>query len=222
MPETINAAFRDEKNKLQNTPITLYELTMNDASILRLCEWDETIEYPTGSGYYYLRAPLKHENMGMNNLGEIDAVKVTMSNINRDIGAVIIANNGLRGNKVVIKIVFRNLLADASANIPATYWIDAPDITDEEAVFTLTSKLDLYQIYCPNRIMERDHCTWTYKKEGCWIWSGAWTARTNFTNTAVECDHTRKGSVGCRYHHPAGALPFGGFPGIPKRGLYVA
>ena len=222
MPETINAAFRDEKNKLENTPIMLYEVMLNDASILRLAEWDQTIEYPTGSGYNYLAAPISHEGLGLNAMGEIDAVKVKLLNINREIGAIIISNDGLRGNKVTMKIVFYNLLSDAAANIPADFWIDFPEITENEAVFTLTSKLDLFQVMCPNRIMERDHCPWVYKKEGCWVLSGgSYVARSNFINETIECDHTRKGDTGCRFHHSAGALPFGGFPGIPMRGILL-
>ena len=222
MPETVNAAFRDEKNKLENTPIMLYALTLNDASLLRLAEWDVTIEYPTGSGYNYLPFPVTHEGLGLNALGEIDAVKVRLSNINREIGAVIIANNGFKGNKVSMTTVFRNLLGDSNAHTTADYWVDSWDVTETEALFLLTSKLDLYEVQCPNRIMERDHCPWTFKKEGCWIWNGsAYVARANFSAAEVECDHTRKASVGCRFHHPTGALPFGGFPGIPNRGIYV-
>jgi lambda family phage minor tail protein L len=224
MPETINAGFRDEKNKKENAPITLYEVTLNDASILRLAEWDAVVEYPAGSGNNYLPVPLTHEGVGMNAMGEIDMVKLTLSNVNREIGAVIIANGGLRGNKVTMKTVFSDLLADADANTPEDFWIDTAEIVEEkeEAVFTLTSKLDLFEVMAPGRIMERDHCPWVYKQEGCWRLSGgSYVARGNFTNEGTECDHTRKGQFGCRFHHPAGAIPFGGFPGIPMRGILL-
>jgi lambda family phage minor tail protein L len=224
MPETINATFTGEKNKLENRPITLYEIEVGGASTLWLAEYDATVEYPSGSGTNYIPAPITHEGISINAMGEIDAVKMKVSNVNRQIWAVVMAHNGLRGEKVTMRLVFADHLDDAAAHKDAVYYVDAPDYDEskEEATFLLTSRLDLYEVKTPGRIMQRDECGWTYKKEGCWLYSGGtYAARANFANEAAECDQTRDGAAGCRFHHPSGPLPFGGFPGIPLRGVYL-
>ncbi len=220
MPETINQTFRTEKNKAENTPIMLYELTMNDSSIMRLAEWDTTIEYPTGSGYNYLPFPLSHQGISVNALGEIDSVKVRLSSVDRTIVGTLVSNNGLIGNKVVMKLVFYGHLDDADANISQTFWIDSVETDENNALFNLTSKLDLYQVTVPGRLYQRDHCQWEYKHEACWLWNGSiWVAPSGFANEGVECDHTRTGSAGCKYH--SNSTRFGGFPGIPMRSVYA-
>lgn len=198
----------------------LYEITLNDNSILRLAEWNATIEYPTNSGHNYLPFPLTHEGISVNSLGEIDAVKVRLSAVSREIISIIIANNGLLGNKVVMILVFYGHLDSAETNISQTFWIDGVVLDEENALFNLTSKLDLYQVVIPGRLYERDHCQWQYKKEGCWLWNGSdWAASAEFQNTNVECDHTRTGKTGCRFHY--NSKRFGGFPAIPMRPVYM-
>jgi lambda family phage minor tail protein L len=223
-PEVTSANYITEKNKSENTPVMLYEISIpTPAYTLRLCEWDSIIHYPTAGGEDYLPFPLKHEGIGVNALGEIDTVKVTLSAVDRTIISTLIANNGLLGYKVVMKLVFLNQLADPLANVSSTFYIDGVETTEQEATFNLTSKLDLYEVTIPRRMMERDHCQWTFKCEGCWLWSGtAWIAPTvpTFLHSDVDCDHTRTGTTGCIYH--ANSTRFGGFPGIPLRGIIVA
>lgn len=221
MPETISASYITEKNKAANSPIMLYEVTIpSPASVLYLAEWDANIVYPTVGGQTYVPFPLSHEGIGINALGEIDSVRVKLSSVDRTIIRHLSTNNGLIGSKVVMKLVFADQLADSAANISATYYIDSVTTTETEAVFMLTSKLDLYEVKLPGRMFERDHCPWTYKKEGCWVWSGgAWAPAAGFSNGATECDHTRRGTAGCRFH--TNTARFGGFPGIPMRGIYV-
>jgi lambda family phage minor tail protein L len=240
MPESIPQTYITEKNKPSNSPIMLYEIEISPASILYFCEWDTQIVYPSGvTGYglgggplgggvlggggsqTYLPFPLTHEGIGVNALGEIDTVKVKLSAVDRTIISTLAANNGLIGCKVVMKLVFFDRLDDPDANIASTFYIDSVETTEQEAVFNLTSKLDLYQVQIPGRMFERDHCQWTFKKEGCWYFSGTtyYFPPAGFTNEGVECDHTRIGPVGCKYHNNASR--YGGFPAIPMRGLYV-
>lgn len=221
MPETINQNYITEKNKAANSPIMLYEITIpSPASVLYLCEWDVSVVYPTSGGHTYIPFPLSHEGVGANILGEIDSVRVKLSTVDRSIITTLVANNGLIGSKVVMKLVFADQLADAAANISATYYIDSVSTTEQEAVFNLTSKLDLYEVVLPGRMFERDHCQWTFKQEGCWLWTGGvWTAPAGFLHSDVDCDHSRTGSVGCKYH--VNSSRFGGFPAIPMRGLRI-
>jgi lambda family phage minor tail protein L len=220
MPEPINNNFTTEKNKAENIAIMLYDVTLNDASIFRICEWDQIIEYPTGSGNVYQPFPVTHEGIGVNAMGEIDAIKVKMSNVDQTIMAILVASDGLVGNQVVMTLVFSNWLADADANISGTYWIDSVESSEQEVIFTLTSKLDLYQVQIPGRIMMRDFCQWEFMCEGCWLdVDGTWTSPDGFLHPEIACDHTRRGTTGCQYH--GNTKRFGGFPGIPMRGVFV-
>ena len=217
MPYPINATFRDEKNKKENAPIMLYEIEVTPSNILYLAEYDQDVIY---GGETYLKFPLTHEMVSMNIMGEIDAIKLKTSNVSREIGALLIANDGLRGKRVTLKLVFADQLSDASANITDTFYIDGSSINEGAAEFLLTSKLDIYDVELPGRMFERNYCQWTFKQEGCWLWSGSdWVAPSGFANGGVDCDKTRAGTVGCKYH--VNGRRFGGFPAIPSRGFYV-
>jgi len=222
MPNIIPQSFITEKNKAANAPIMLYEISIpTPPSTLRLCEWDTIIHYPTSGGYDYIPFPLKHEGISCNALGEIDSVKVRLSSVDRSIISALITNNGLIGSKVVMKLVFLDQLADATAFVSSTFYIDSVDTTEKEAIFSLSSKLDLYEVQIPARDFQRDHCQWFFKSEGCYLGNaGVYTPPPGFVNGSVECDHSRVGTVGCRYH--GNSSRFGGFPAIPQRGLYVA
>jgi len=221
MSEIIDQNFITEKNKSENQPVMLYEITIpSPASIMRVCEWDAIVHYPTSGGYDYLPFPLTHEGIGANALGEIDTVRVKLSAVDRTIISTLVANNGLIGCKVVMKLIFLNQLADAAANISSTFYIDSVESTEHEAVFNLTSKLDLYEVQIPGRLFERDHCQWFFKSEGCWLGdAGVYSSPGGFSNPTIECDHTRIGPVGCKFH--TNSSRFGAFPAIPQRGLYV-
>ena len=219
MPQLTNDAFRDEKNKGENRPVMLYEVYVPGSTIY-LAEYDQDVVYPTTGGQTYLNSPIRHEGIATNRSGEIDAIKIHASNVSREMGALLLQNNGLKGVKVTLKLVFADLLDDADANLSWTYYIDASEITENEANFIATSKLDFYEVELPARRFMRDHCPWQYKKEGCWLKSGGvWVAPSGFTNEAAQCDKTRKGPAGCEFHN--NQLRFGGFPAIPSTGIYV-
>lgn len=195
----------------------LYEIETSPSNIIYIAEYDQDVVY---GGNTYLRFPITHEAISTNMLGEIDAIKVRAANVNREMGALLIAHEGLRGKKVTLKMVFADRLDDPNANIEDVFYIDGAFINQEVVEVILTTKLDLYDIQIPGRLFDRDHCQWTYKQEGCWIWSGgAWTAPGGFANEATDCDKTRAGGKGCKFH--MNSLRFGGFPSIPSRGLYV-
>jgi len=220
MPQITDTNFVVEKNQQENVPIMLYEVTIDDTHELDIAEWDVNVVYPTSGGKTYLPFPITHESIPMNISGEIDACKVTVGNANQIIGGYLLANDGLRGNKVVMKLVFADLLADADAHLDNEFYIDGVIISETQAVFTLTSKLDLMQVQIPLRSFIRDFCPWPYKQDGCWLLSGGvYSAPSGFANTAIQCDKTLKGARGCAFHN--NMLRFGGWPTMPARRIYV-
>lgn len=217
MPAEITDEFTEQKNLQENTPIMLYAITIPGVEVVRATEWETDVVY---NGNTYLALPLKHEGISRNILGEIDAVKVTWSNINRQIGALLLNYNGLRGYQVDMILIFKDTLDDADANITETFWIDSSSITDTVATFTLTTRLDLYQAKIPCRMMNRDFCSWTFKQRGCYkTVAGAYVMPDGFLHTDVECDHTIDGARGCVYHNNKRRI--GAFPGIPQKSIWV-
>lgn len=220
MPYDINGPFTTEKNKKENSPIWLYTLFVPEASNIYLAEYDTDLVYPTTGGHTYLKFPLKHEGIGKNILGETDAVKVFFSNVSREMAAVLLSKGGLVDYRVDITLVFANLLDDADANKSDTFWVDNSNISEGTSVFVLTTRLDLYQMKLPGRVMHRNRCGWTFKQEGCWVYSGGvLVAPAGFVHGDVSCDHTVSGANGCDYH--VNTLRFGGAPGIPHKSFYI-
>lgn len=226
MPEVINGNFTTDKNLSENTPIMLYEIQLNDGAWLYLCEWSTAVVYPTSGGQTYLPFPLGHEGVSTNAMGEIDAIKVHLSAVDRSIISVLETNNGLLGNQVNMKLVFADMLADPSANIEMTLYIDSVETTEMEAAFVLTTKLDLWEVKLPSRMMMRNSCPWKYMQDGCWInnGDGTYTPRAAFTNQAVSCDKTIDGPFGCQFHtnqNSDTSFRFGAFPGIPMVSVFM-
>ncbi len=117
-------------------------------------------------------------------------------------------------------LVFADLLDDPSANISDVFYVDSSVPGEIDGEFILSTKVDVFDVECPLQIVQRDWCENEYKKEGCWLWSGsAWIAPSGFTNEATECDHTRTGIAGCKFH--TNSLRFGAAPALPSRELYA-
>jgi lambda family phage minor tail protein L len=215
MPETVSNEFRDEKNKQQNRPISLYAVYVPGGT-LYLAEYDVDVVF---NSITYSKFPITSEAIPSNISGVIDSVKIKVSNVDKQMGAAIQANNGLRGVQVDMIFVFADLLDHADANLTVTLWIDSSAYmeSDQTCEFLLTSRLDLYEVETPGRTFIRDKCQWEYKKEGCWLTGSPWTAPAEFLNSGDLCDKTK---IGCKYH--GNFLRFGGFESIPGKNLFFA
>jgi phage-related protein len=142
---TVDAAFTTEKNKASNQPIFLYTIYDYDGSSTNLyfAEYDTDIKYPAITGITYIKYPITHDYVSENTSGEIDSVKVRISNVSREIQAYL-ETYDLRGKKVVIKIVFANQLADADVYLNDTYYIDSYTADQQVIEFTLSGKMEVW------------------------------------------------------------------------------
>ena len=214
-----NAAFIAEKNAKVNGPIWLYNIELVPGSTaydIKMAEWDTDITY---KGLVFVKYPITHDGISENSSGEIDSLNVTISNVSREMSAYIEANDGLRGLKVTIWQVFKNLLADTHAYIEDVFWIDSCGYNQQAATFVLKGKIDLVNITIPTRKFSRDYCQFTYKGYGCWEWSdsgdpgSALVASATFTAGSPDtCNHR---ILDCERH--CNQARFGAFPGIPSR-----
>lgn len=198
-----NSAFKGEKNKRSNAPIFLYTIEKYDGSNdLNLAEYDADVTY---NGVVYSKFPIAHEEIGENTAGEVNTVKVTLSNVSRLIQSYLELYS-FQGLKVTIKIVWANQLADASAHIDFIYYIDSYTADENNAEFMLTTKYDLLDVEIPNGRYNRNYCRWKFKGTEC-AYAGA---ETSCTKTKADCRDNKDNLV-----------RFGGFPSIPSKRMVV-
>jgi lambda family phage minor tail protein L len=204
----------DEKNKLENLSpwITLYEVELNDSETIYLAEYPENITFDSNT---YISFPIKHSDFNENSRGTIARMQVTVANADRQIQAYLEANNGLRGQKVIVRMVHKDHLDDPTSVIESTLYIIAPSFDGEAVVFTLSpTKFDILRVQTPGRAYLRI-CTWQYKQEGCWLGNvdDGLTQSNGFQDHAPgeNCPRTL---AACKLRN--NLLRFGGFPGIPR------
>ena len=217
---TIPESLQEEKDSLEQSElITLVELQLNGSQTLFLAMADEDITY---DGTLYEKWRLSLGEMTENIEGSIDTIDFSVGNVSREMQAYIEANDGLRGNKLVIKQVYRDLLLDNTAFVSETYYIAETNCTPEQISFSCTSKFDQAGIRLPLSRASRSHCDWEYDDvETC-----DWTNQSGTLDTAnypsadsSTCDKGLNTPNGCKAHNNATRPRM--FQGIPEANLFV-
>jgi lambda family phage minor tail protein L len=211
--------FLAEKNAATNAPVWLYRIQIDDTPTndLFLAESDADVSYfkDVSTAQTYTAFPITHAGIGSNLDGEVDQLNVTVANVNLLIQAYLEQNAGLRGNKVTVRLVFRDALADPTAHIESVFYIDSAQATAQSVSFTLTSKMDLLNTTLPRRTFADRRCQWAYKGLGCWLDDddGTYTQPAGFT--AGSPDTCTRSITDCERH--TNEERFGAFPSIPNR-----
>lgn len=195
---SITSTFKTEKNKSANRPIFLYTIVDYDGATHDLCfaEYDADVTY---AGVTYAKFPITHEYISENTQGEVDIVKITVSNVSRLIQSYL-ETYDLRGKKVYITMVWANQLADASAYLRDTYYIDSYSADEERVEFALSSKYDVLELELPARKYMRGYCSWKFKSTEC-----------AYAGEETTCNKTLQ-----RCKALSNELRFGGFPSVPS------
>lgn len=202
MPRNLDPAFKQEKSKQENSPIFLYTIVnYNGSSNLYLAGYDEDVVY---NSVTYIRFPITHEFAGENNQGQIDQIKVRLSNVSRLIQGYL-EEYDFRGKKVIIRMVWRDQLSDPDAYMDDVFYIDSYTADQNNVEFTLTSKFDVLGVDLPARRYSRNHCTWKFKSAQC-----------GYTGGETQCNKTQQ-----RCKELANYQRFGAFPSIPTRRIYI-
>ncbi|MDD4873878.1 MAG: hypothetical protein PHE15_02745 [Dehalococcoidales bacterium] len=203
---TIDSTTKTQKNSSTNKPIYLYTIFDYDglSNNLYFAESDADVTY---NGQLYTRFPITHESINDNAQGEIEGVKVSVSNVSRVIQSYLELYDW-RKKRVVIRLVWADQLADTDAYIDFTYYIDSYTANEKMAEFSLLPKIDILDVNIPYRVYSRNYCSWKFKSTECG-YSGA-TGSCNKTKAA--CKAMAGGSNYQRY---------GGFPSIPTRRIYA-
>ena len=197
MPRVTNNNFIEEKNKLENQPLYLYTIYDFDGASNNKYyvnnKTDITFDLIT-----YLSMNINHDRINQNTDGKVDTVKVTLSNISREIQALA-ETYDVRGKKVDIKLVFANELTDASCHVTESFYIDFYSANESNFIFSCSSKMDLMDINLPGRRFGRTYCSWKFKSLEC-----------GYSGTETKCSKTLDSC-----HGLGNRARFGGFPSIP-------
>jgi len=207
---TLDSTFKSEKNKESNQPIYIYTLHDYDGagSNLYFAECDTHIDYDNGDGtgsHQYDPFPIKHDEIGENSGGEIDAFRVTVANVNRFIQAYLELYD-LRGKKMTIMLVWANQLADTSAHIKFIFHIDTYTVSETAAEFTLTSRYDVQDCRLPTGSYSRNFCRWKFKSTEC-----------GYTTPQTACDKRKTTCKAVMLN----IARYGAFPGTPMFRIFT-
>jgi len=202
-PVNTNTQFHDESLGRSSQPIFLYTVYDYDGASnnLYFAAYDIDVVF---DGITYQKFPITHSEIGENTKGEVDTIKVQVSNVSRLIEAYLQMYD-LRGKKVSIKMVFANQLDDPDCCIEFSDFIDSYTSNIKDVVFVLMSKFDLLGVTIPKMIYLRDYCQWIFKGTQC-----------AYSGSATTCNKTW-----ARCKELGNSLRFIGFRNIPDRRGYV-
>lgn len=227
---TADPNFIIEKNKETKSPIRLYTVYNYDGAgnnryFAEADEdiWFRTVYYLTDvegnhlydvegnrlcvdydAGQTYTRFPITFDRISENTRGEIDQMRVTVSNISRLIQSDLEAYD-LEKCRVSIKTVFYEYLDDTNVVIEDIFYIDSYTADEKDVVFTLSSKFDILDISLPLRKYTRNSCPWKFKGTEC-----------GYAGSETSCSRLLS-----RCRTLGNQLRFGGFPSIPSRRMYI-
>ena len=176
----------------------------------------------TSATVLYTGLPIERGNVKTSTDEQIPGLDITVPNVDRVIESYIQAYDYLRGQEVIAMTTFARFLPsgtgaayigeeeDYTAFLTEKMYVDGVTSTDEVVTFSCKSKFVIKNIVLPNRKYSRE-CVWTYLGDEC-------DPDSNIdSGTYPTCDYSL---VQCRERDNDDR--FGGFPGIPKRGIYVA
>jgi len=158
-------------------------------------------------GQAYQRLPMKADGFEWSSKGTLPRPKITVSNLDGVVGAMIRDLDDLVGAKVTRKRCFARHLDGMPGADPEAHWPDEPwEIdrktaeTDEAIEFELVAPLDVQGSKVPRRLINAGFCNWDPgSSEICPYIAGC-----------------KRRLADCKENYPNQALPYGGFPGTRR------
>jgi len=205
MPHNVPTEYKTTKNAQMNKPINLYILHNYDGlnGDLRFAEYKEDIVF---DGNTYTAFPISLDTMTENAQGEVDTIKIRVSNVSRAI-QYYLENYDLREKKVTIYQVWADQLTDVDNAMIYIYYIDKYLASEMAVEFECSSKFDVLDIELPLGRYMRGVCRWKEFKDADCGYSGVETA----------CNRT---ITHCRAR--SNIARFGAFPSVPTQRTYIS
>ena len=197
------------KEKLtQEQPwIWLYEIEIptDPPTRLRLARNTENVVFGTsnlGAPLTYYRFPIGHQSVKRDSEGGLSTTTLIVSNVTREVQALLEEYEGLIGQNVRIMLVNAQLAVTGVPTLKDDFQILSVSTT-EQGVSAQLGQQNLYEASFPSVRYLRDHCRHQYKGALC-----------KYVGVIATCSKTLDGKNGCSDH--SNEPNFGGFPGIPK------
>lgn len=204
MVET-NATFKEKSRENATQPVFLYTVHDYKGNDENLCfaAYDVNVTF---DGVEYQKFPITHDEITENTKGEIDTIKVQISNIARLI-EYYLQTYDLRGKEISIKQVWADKLDDPDCYIEFSSFIDSYTSNVKDVVFSLMSKFDVLNVTIPGRLWLRDSCQAIFKgADGECGYAGSETVCNRTWQRCKELNNSQR---------------FGGCRAIPGRRGYV-
>jgi len=229
---TVTATFSGEQRKVESVqPITMFILNASQSGTeyLYYARYNQDVYgfqmnssgNLTATEQLYTSIPIGFDNIKSSTEGEIAELNISVPNVDRTIEAYIQNNDYLRGNEGYVLTTFARFLpsgstayhigvaADKNAVMKEKMFIDLTTSNKDAVTFSCKPKFVIKNVIVPSRRFIRE-CSWTYLSSDC-DYSGSVNSASYPT-----CNYTLEN---CRIRN--NSARFGGFAGIPRRGLTV-
>jgi len=212
MPIDTNAAFKETSRERSKQPIFLYTIYdyLGTGVDKNFAAYSQDVDF---DDVHYDKFPITHDQITENTKGEIDSIKVQVSNVSRLI-EYYLQNYDLRGKKVSIKMVWADHLDDPDCYIEFSNYIDSYTSNIKDVVFNLMSKYDILNLSLPGVLWLRDFCQWEFASPAVRVLGRG--AECGYALSETSCNRTWQ-----RCQALGNSKRFLGARGIPGRRGYV-
>lgn len=171
---TVSGEVTAEIVKAYNRPIELYILFLRDFTLyfaandtdITFFSWDTDEETTSITSQVYTALAISRDDVRSNADSKVDSVRITIDNVTRGL-TILLADNDLRGRRLIILKVFADLLTDRSNFIPVFDGLmDGFEVNEMSAVFSATSRLGNLDMQIPRRMYQAS-CNWIFGDEFC-------------------------------------------------------
>ncbi|MCE5306377.1 MAG: DUF1833 family protein [Acidobacteriales bacterium] len=206
MPNALSLAAYIAKNSLESDGVwlVLAEITLPDATVLRVCRNTENVTWPTAGGHEYAAFPFDLEEINDQNKSEVPRVALRVSNVTRALQGYLDASGGGVGSSVIIRVVHSKNLAETDPEFEAKFrCIDCT--ADNMWVTFFIGAASPWTVRFPRNRLLKDFCRWRFKSAECAYSGGETTCDKTLTQCRLRSNSAR----------------FGGFPGVGQGGIYA-
>lgn len=200
----VGDSFKQAKNAELVKPIFLYSLLLDPTGNVwkRWTSWAGSVTF---DGINYQFYPISHSSISEEVSGQIQKATVTISNVNREIQALLDEYDGFRDRQIIITQVWAQTLADPTAFISDTLAVKEVSVNERKVTLSLASELDVLNIRIPRKVMTRTFCRFSFKSAEC-----------GYTGSETRCNRTLN-----RCRELENQSRFGAFPATPLQKIFL-
>ena len=170
----ISASVTTEILRDSSRPIELYILFLRDFTVyfasndtdVSFYQWDTSTETTSSTTQTYTAIAISRDDVKTHADNRVDSVRITVDNVNRSVTQML-AENDLRGRRLIIIKVFADLLSDKDNFIPVFDGLmDSFAVSEMSAIFSATARLGNLDMQIPRRQYQAS-CNWVFGDEFC-------------------------------------------------------